>query len=227
MSRANVFVTAGNDNRSVAIGGRQGSSGGWAKLNTDNGSKSNCAVSVSVDVDGERHHNGKSRKTCHSCGHKWIGGHYDTPDRRWTADANWVSEEDDLTRCPKCNAFRQGVDTRKSRFQVTLPEQTDDCCEVCITTPSERAANIVRVGAMLVGIKTAMQCAEGMVQDKPELIKHGLVQLDAARRLLAETEADANKNIPNVILPGGVTLAHALACVRLVAEITAGQASEN
>ena len=224
MARTNVYITAGSDNRVTSVGGRRQTDGGWARVNTDNGSKSDCAVSVKADVIGERAAGGKPRATCHQCNRKWIKGHMLHPDKGWSPDNKWIDEEDNLKVCPQCGAQRQGIDTRKSIFRVTLPEQSDENCEVRITTPGEQASEIVRIGAMLVSVQGIMQQAEGVAQNKPELVKSGKVRIKQAMEFLAETEGEANKTLPNVILPGGVTLAHALACVRLVNEIVEGKA---
>jgi len=224
----NVYITAGNDNRQVSVGGRQNTNGGWCRVNTDNGTKSDCAVSVSADVVGEKATGGKPRATCHQCGRKWVKGHWEHPDAEWSKQGKWVEEEEYVKTCPQCGARRQGIDTRKSCFRVTLPEQCDENCEVRITTPSERAADIVRFGAALATIQGIMQEDEGARNGSPALVKSGKVRIKQAVELLEQAEAEANKNLPSVILPGGVTLAHALACVRLVNEITGGkEVSEN
>lgn len=219
MARSDVYIQVGNCHTVQSIGGRRTSDSGWAWLNTDNASKSDCGLRVSVDVSGERQRNGRPlRKTC-DCGHKWRDGYWDDQHNKW------IDGEDEGRReCPQCGVVRQGIDTRKSHFTVKLPDQTDGNCEVVITTPHYEAERILQFGAMLCTLQGAAMQAEGVATDQPELVKSGRVRIKQAQKILAEHEAAADKALPNVILPGGVTLAHALACVKLVDQIVQGKA---
>ena len=51
--------------------------------------------------------------------------------------------------------------------------------------------------------------------------------METAGQILAELEEEATKNLPRVTLPGGITLAHALACVRIVEDLIHGEAKGN
>jgi hypothetical protein len=69
MSRMNVFVQAGNDNRDVSIGGRQQSNSGYCILNTDNAYHSDVSIRVDANVLGngttykDRQKHGDDRET--------------------------------------------------------------------------------------------------------------------------------------------------------------------
>lgn len=194
MSRTNVFIEAGNENRTTSVGGRRGASSGWARINTDNGGQSDCAVVVRVDVTGDR--GGKLRVTC-DCGYKFAA---------------------DETLCPQCHAIRGGLDTRKSKFEVELPDQNDEHCEVRIVEHGHRLSQVARIGAALCVMKGITDQAHG---------KQGKLTVNKALEILQEIEDEAGKNLPNVILPGGVPLKHALACVEVCRHLAKGQRGKN
>ena len=54
MARVNAFLEAGNEHRRISVGGRSSNSSVWARLNTDNGEQSDCCLSVSANVVGDR-----------------------------------------------------------------------------------------------------------------------------------------------------------------------------
>lgn len=218
--RSNVYGRISSDYPTQSVGGRRNSDQVSAWVNTDNASKSDCGVTVTGEVLGERQLNGKPRKTCHCCGYKWGEG-------RWDEEkGHWESHPDEyLKTCPKCGARRQGIDTRKSHFKIRLPDQTDENCEIVITTPHDEATRILQFGAALVTVRGVMQQVEGHEKKDLELVKRGKVRIKQALALLEEREAEGNKELPNVILPGGITLSHALACVALVEKIVKGEAN--
>jgi len=68
MARVNAFIEAGNEHRDVSIGGRRGNSRVWARLNTDNAGRDNCALRVEARVHGlglnsKERRKGDERKT--------------------------------------------------------------------------------------------------------------------------------------------------------------------
>ncbi len=209
MGRLDVFVTAGNDQRQVSVGGRRGnSSEGWAQINTDNSTKSDCHIKVSGDVVGERQQGGLSeRKSCHNCTHKW------------------TDTEDGLTECPSCHSPRQGIDTRKSVFTVELPDQTDKNCEVRIAPHGDSLKGVLAIGAALCAVKGLSEMVEGKAKDNQDMIGHGEQCLRFAKETFASLDdAAKGKEYGNVILPGGVSLAKALVCVEIVKRLAEGEA---
>jgi len=217
--RTDVYGQISGDHNTQSVGGRRNNTSVDAWINTDNATKSDCGIRVSGRVYGERSLNGRMRKTCHGCGYKWGEGHWDEGNHEWVPH-----EDDDRRECPQCGATRQGIDTRKSQFIVRLPDQTDDNCHIEITTPHHEATKILQFGAALVTVQGVMQQAEGIEKKEPELVQRGKVRIKQAMQLLEEHEAEGDKALPNVTLPGGVTLAHALACVALVERIVKGEA---
>lgn len=205
MARSDVYIQAGNDNTQTAIGGRKTSRRGWAWLNTDNGSHNDCGIRVRASVSGDR--GGKVRATC-DCGYKYTDN-YDT------------------RKCPECGRQRGGIDTRKSHFQVELPAQTDADCEVEIVAHGHDMAQLARVGVGLCVLKGVMEQAQGKAKGKPALVKQGKMTIKAAMGILGELEEEANKTLPTVMLPGGVTLAHALACVEVCRRLATGKPNTN
>lgn len=111
---------------------------------------------------------------------------------------------------------RKDGDGRKSVFTVELPDQTDDNCEVHICAHGERLRGLVAIGAMLCGVKATCDAAAGNTEQAIRTVKQ-------ASKLLAECEAEATKNLPTVYLPGGATLAHALACVEVCRRLATHQ----
>ncbi len=190
MARVNAFLRAGNDaGRDVSVGGRGRSDRVWVLLNTDNGGRSDCSLHVSAEVAGESALGGAPRKLC-DCGYRWEAGAWEE------------------RICPECNTIRQGIDTRKSVFTVELPEQSDDFCEVEIQQHGARWDSLIRFGAALCGVKAAQEAAAG---EQDQAVR----TIEGARKILQELDENRG-SLPRVTLPGGVDMAHALACVRIV-----------
>jgi hypothetical protein len=57
--------------------------------------------------------------------------------------------------------------------------------------------------------------------------KRGVATIATAGRILAELERQAGESLPRVVLPGGVTLAHALACIQIVRDLIGGPPKGN
>ena len=173
-------------------------------MNTDNASRHDCGLRARVEVVGMR--GGYLRKTC-ICGHKF--------------------RSDEETSCPECHRDRQGVDTRKSCFEVELPDQQDENCEVCIVEKGHRLAQLARMGAMLCVVKGVTDQVKGAEKGKRELIQQGKMTIAKAKQIMTELEAEIGTKVPNVTLPGGVTLKHALACVEVCRRLGEGNRSKN
>lgn len=92
-------------------------------------------------------------------------------------------------------------DGRRSVFHVTLPRQADEYCEVHIHLEGDHLREVARLAD---SIRT----------------------MEQARELLWLVKAETTA-IPNVNLPGGVTLKHALACVKIVQDLIAGETAAN
>ena len=202
MARVDAYGEIGNDlGAHQSVGGARGNAHRvWARLNTDNAGGADCALQVSAEVLGERSHNGRPRrKTCRDCGRRWEPGE---------------------TRCPECGAVRQGIDTRKTVFEVGLPDQANDHCEVEIMVGNPTLRRLATVGAYLCALKGVSEAAQG---DQ----RRGKATMRTAARILAELEEEAQRNMPRVVLPGGVTLAHALACVQIVQDLIGGPSKTN
>jgi hypothetical protein len=105
-------------------------------------------------------------------------------------------------------------DGRRSRFVVTLPEPSDYCA-VHLQCHGDNIRELARIGAALATIKGAGDIANG----EPA---QGVKTIREARKLLAELDK-TETHIPNVILPGGATLKHALACVKIVQGLLEGK----
>jgi hypothetical protein len=149
---------------------------------------------------GERHHNGRQqRKTCRDCGRHWASGE---------------------TRCPECSTVRQGIDTRKTVFEVGLPDQAGQHCDVEIVVGNPALRRLATVGAFLCAVKGAAEVAQG---DQ----KRGKATIRTAAKILGELEEETQQNMPRVTLPGGITLAHALACVQIVRDLIGGPSKAN
>jgi hypothetical protein len=75
------------------------------------------------------------------------------------------------------------------------------------------------IGALLVAASAAGDLARGdgdLAQQKMEFSVETLRSLETSM-----------EELPEVILPGGVTLAHALACVEMCRRLAAGERGEN
>jgi hypothetical protein len=107
-------------------------------------------------------------------------------------------------------------DQRRSIFVVKLPAASDHCV-THIQCEGDSINELARIGAALIGLKGVTEAAKG---DVPAAI----TSIRQARKFLAELDA-VKTEIPEVILPGGVTLKHALACVRIVKGLLAGKAT--
>lgn len=131
MGRVDAFLRAGNGNREISMGGRRGNQESvWATLNTDNGTANDCRLSVEASVTGDRSLYGKPRKSCHSCGHKWVDGVQREGEESPSKESTESIRAGDT--CPLCGIERQGQDNRVSRFSINTPEQRDNYCEVRI-----------------------------------------------------------------------------------------------
>jgi hypothetical protein len=189
--RSDVYAKLTGQSGYRSMGGRSNHDAIRAWLNTDNGQGSDCDVTVRAEVVGERNLNGKPRKTCHNCGHKFADKY---PQRG--------------ERCPQCNTARQGQDTRKSVFSIELPDSKfdGDACQVNIVGNNDGLRQLAEVGAFLCGVKGALDLANGNTQQGKQALAFSK---DTLREL-----SERDRNVPaNVRLPGGVSLDYALACV--------------
>jgi hypothetical protein len=108
-------------------------------------------------------------------------------------------------------------DQRQAHFQIILPKPSEGVTvEICTEDPT--MANLVRFGAALCQMKAVDQAAKGDT-------KAAEITLNTIAGNLKEME-EKTTTVPNVMLPGGVTLKHALACVQLVSKLTQ-QGSQN
>ncbi len=203
MGRCHVYGSVSNDvGQRQTVGGRRGSPrrvSAW--LNTDNGQGNDCGLNVSAEVTGQKYLDGKPRKTCSGCRHKF--------------ESPYPKQGE---RCPKCNLERQGQDTRRSHFTVELPESqwNEEACSVEIVAHGERMRNVLEIGSLLLGVKAADDLANGNTA-------HAKKCIDFSKET-AEYLAESRKDVPNVTLPGGVSLRYALACVELVEALGEGVA---
>lgn len=168
MAKVDAFIEAGNEHRSVAIGGRRRNRTVRAWLNTATGTGEH-AMSVSAYVWGQ-----KDRKN----------------------------------------------DERKASFSVVLPK-ADPSVRVSIELEGGGLRALAEFGAALVGLKTAEDYAAGRI---------GIDKVRANLSLIGEVVEGLEKeraDIPDVTLPGGVTLAHALACVAVVEKLREGGGGGN
>jgi hypothetical protein len=109
---------------------------------------------------------------------------------------------------------RNNGDQRTAHFDVELPAPGDHV-KVRIRENGARMADLARMTAELWNLKGAQQVASG----QPE---QGKATIEAAAQIVAELEVDL-ANLPDVELPGGITLKHALACVEFVRRLNEGQ----
>ena len=109
---------------------------------------------------------------------------------------------------------KKGGDQRQTIFTVTLPKR-NEFCYVHLQCDGDSLRELARIGAALCGVKGALQVAHGEQAE-------GIRTIKQARELLAQVESTPTE-IPNVILPGGATLKHALACVKIVQDLIAGK----
>ncbi len=174
MARVNAFLSAGNGNRKVSIGGRSRSDSVWAWLNTDNASGSS-GMRVRADVCGRGLRSSDRRK-------KAIG------------------------------------DDRRSVFAVTLPEPSPDV-EVHIQAAGAWASPLLAMGAALGALKAIGHVASG----EPERAE---ATLQTIGEIMAGHEARL-RDVPEVFLPGGITLRHALAAVAAIEQLQASGGSSN
>ncbi len=98
-------------------------------------------------------------------------------------------------------------DQRRTHFTVRLPK-ADQGATVYLELAGDWAKGLIAMGAALVGLQAAQEASEG----RPKSAK---AKLKAIEKILKEQES-RSQDMPEVILPGGVTLAHALACVEIV-----------
>jgi hypothetical protein len=183
MSRSNVFITAGNPNRQTSIGGRATADSGWAKINTDNATKSNCHIKVRAEVEGEKHAGGRVRKTC-DCGHKW-------EDQYPVNDA----------KCPQCNRPRQGRDTRVSVFSVELPEQTDHNCIVRIRPHGAALGDLAKMMGMFAAFKGMVDESRAEKEGSTLGVERAQRMMQSVGQVMAELESEQAK-LPQVFVPG-------------------------
>jgi hypothetical protein len=183
MARSNVFITAGNENRETSIGGRRTANSGWTKINTDNGTHSNCNLKVKAEVQGERHAGGKVRKTC-DCGHVW---------------ENMSTKPDQ--KCPQCNRPRQGRDTRVSIFNVELPEQQDENCIVRIRPHNAAMADLAKMMGAFAMFKGIVDVDRAEKVGSTLGVERGQHIIDKVGELMEGMDAERAK-LPQVFVPG-------------------------
>ncbi len=111
-----------------------------------------------------------------------------------------------------------GSDTRTVTFTVELPEPGEHV-KVRIREANARMGDLVKIGGMLCALKGAQQIEAGEVEQ-------GQATIEKAAEIVAEMESNL-PDLPEVELPGGITLKHALACCEFVKRLTAGQVSDN
>jgi len=110
---------------------------------------------------------------------------------------------------------KPGTDSRTAHFEIELPEPGQHV-KVRLREQGARMADLARIGAMLCGLKGAQQIAQGDEEA-------GVATIEKAAEIVAELETNL-ANLPDVELPGGVSLKHALACVEFVRRLNQGQA---
>jgi hypothetical protein len=91
-----------------------------------------------------------------------------------------------------------------SHFTIELPEPCESA-RVEIVQANHGMRELAKIGALLC-------CVKGITENGEHAEKCLKFGLDT----LAEMESEIGKNLPAVTLPGGVSLAHALACVQIV-----------
>lgn len=111
-----------------------------------------------------------------------------------TASVEVVGNTDYKTR-------RKEGDDRKSIFTVELPEPSEHI-EVHLVEHHHGLKQLAGIGAALCVVK-------GLSEGNKPALKFGV-------ETLLQLEAEIGKEVPHIILPGGVSLSHALACVQVV-----------
>jgi hypothetical protein len=109
-------------------------------------------------------------------------------------------------------------DDRRSIFTVTLPERSPDV-EVHIQAAGAWASPLLAMGAALGCLKAAGEAASG----EPERAANTLQTIG---EIMAGHEARL-RDVPEVILPGGITLRRALAAVAAIEQLQANGGSSN
>lgn len=99
-------------------------------------------------------------------------------------------------------------DDRHTTFTIELPEPNPHCT-VELVTAGAQMRQLVYAGAALLAVDAAQRAASGDVDGAVKRIRF-------SRETLADMEARERDNYPNVLLPGGVSLARALAAVRMI-----------
>jgi hypothetical protein len=103
---------------------------------------------------------------------------------------------------------------------VGLPDQADAHCEVQIVVGNPALRRLATVGAFLCAVKGATEVAQGNQ-------RRGRATIRTAARILGELEEEARQSMQQVTLPGGVSLAHAVACVQIVQDLIGGPSKAN
>jgi len=105
-------------------------------------------------------------------------------------------------------------DHRTSHFYIELPEPSE-ACEVRIETAGGKMRELAYMGLLLCGVKAAQHAVNGEVAVAEKI-------LEVTREIVDDLENRMN-DVPNVLLPGGVTLRRALACVQIVERLVNGE----
>jgi hypothetical protein len=113
---------------------------------------------------------------------------------------------------------RKDGDQRKAHFTVELPEPSE-AVSVEITTHGAGLRRLAFLGAMLCAAKGVQEMVNGDAE-------HGAKCIDFAKETVEQLEEKLS-DLPEVTLPGGVTLKHALACVEYVKRLKAQGGSQN
>ena len=113
---------------------------------------------------------------------------------------------------------RKDGDQRRAHFTVELPKPSEHV-SVQIYHEGESLRQLAMIGATLCALKGAQQLAEGDTEA-------GLRTIKTTGEIVAELEKGLT-DLPNVTLPGGVELRHALACVETVRRLVAGETHGN
>jgi hypothetical protein len=109
---------------------------------------------------------------------------------------------------------RKDGDQRQAVFTVELPPASGSV-SVRILPSGGRMEELVRIGAVLCGMKAALHAADGDIDRAVSILGH-------VGEVLGQIEQATDDRLSNVTLPGGVTLRHALACVELVRRLREG-----
>jgi len=109
-------------------------------------------------------------------------------------------------------------DDRTAIFTIELPKPSDHV-KVRIWGSGAGMAKLAQMGAMLCGIKAAQELVAGEVEQSK-------ATLSAARNIIADLETHM-EDLPDVTLPGDISLRHALACVEFVRRLREQGESEN